>query len=277
MKLRKPSPAMVVAVIGMVLAMTGTGIAARGLITGTQIKDGTISAKDLSKAVRQQLAKTGAAGAAGPQGPPGPAGAPGAPGPAGSPDGPAEIAAKLTQADGPGSGVDADTVDGLQGADLEAAGADRSLTLHGAAWLSANPQVSITERGYSSAILRASGTVSGQPLAVLPLPLPSSVGDRRLRILQVTVCNAKLNDLGATSAVTGTGFQLNTGDETQVGGGLSLAPSTSTSVECPSTPLSPTGTLVGDGKFSAILLIGSTTSTTAQQLSRVTVRYRYAL
>ena len=276
MRLRRPSSATIIALIALVFAMTGTGIAAKSLITGKQIKDGTISDKDLSKAVRKQLAKTGAAGAVGPQGPAGAAGAPGAQGPAGSPDGPAEIAAKLAQADGPGSGLDADTVDGLQGTDLEAAGADRTLSLPGMAWLSSHPSISITERGYSTAILRASGTVNGQPLAVLPLPLPSSIGDRRLRIQQITVCNTKLNDGGATAAVTGAGFSLVTGDETSTGGGASLAPATDINVACPSTTLNTTGTLVEQGRFSAIMLIGSTTATTAQVLNRVTVRYRYA-
>lgn len=272
MKLRRPSSATIIALIALVFAMTGTGIAAKSLITGKQIKDGTISDKDLSKAVRKQLAKTGAAGAAGPQGP---AGAPGAQGPAGSPDGPADVAAKLAQADGPGSGIDADTLDGLQGTDLEAAGADRTLSLPGMAWLPSHPSVSITERGYSTAILRASGTVNGQPLAVLPLPLPSSIGDRRLRIQQIAVCSAKFNDVAAT-AVTGAGFSLLTGDEASTGQGLVLAPTQGISVACPSTTFSAAGTLVDQGRFSAIILVGSTTATTAQVLNRVTVRYRYA-
>ena len=39
-----PSPAMVVALLALVFAMTGTGIAAKTMITGKQIKDGTITA-----------------------------------------------------------------------------------------------------------------------------------------------------------------------------------------------------------------------------------------
>lgn len=66
-------------VIGLVVATAGTATAAK-LITGKQIKDGTISRSDLTKALQQQLAKTGAAGAAGPAGAQGPAGVPGAPG-----------------------------------------------------------------------------------------------------------------------------------------------------------------------------------------------------
>ena len=80
------SPAMAVAVVAVVLSVTGSAVAAK-LITGKQIKDGSISAKDLSKAVRLQLAKPGGAGAkgdsgaAGPQGVPGPKGDAGAAGP----------------------------------------------------------------------------------------------------------------------------------------------------------------------------------------------------
>ena len=53
----------------------------------------------------------GAPGPAGPQGPPGPTGAQGPPG---SADTPADVLAKLTAVDGPGSGLDADTVDGQE-------------------------------------------------------------------------------------------------------------------------------------------------------------------
>jgi hypothetical protein len=79
-------PALLIAfVAGLVLACAGTATAAK-LITGKQIKDGTITSKDLSKAVQAQLAKAGAAGpagAAGAQGEPGAKGAAGEPGPAG--------------------------------------------------------------------------------------------------------------------------------------------------------------------------------------------------
>lgn len=40
---------MIVALIALVFAMTGTGIAAKTLITGKQIKDGSITSKDLAK------------------------------------------------------------------------------------------------------------------------------------------------------------------------------------------------------------------------------------
>jgi len=63
---------------GLVLAGAGTATAAK-LITGSQIKNGTISAKKLNKAVRTQLKK---AGAPGPQGPKGATGKTGPAGPA---------------------------------------------------------------------------------------------------------------------------------------------------------------------------------------------------
>ena len=65
--------------IGVLVATAGTATAAK-LITGKQIKDGSISAKDLSKAVRSQLAK---AGVPGPQGAQGLQGVTGSPGPKG--------------------------------------------------------------------------------------------------------------------------------------------------------------------------------------------------
>ena len=49
--------------LGLVIATAGTATAAR-LITGKQIKDGSVASRDLSKGVRKQIAKTGAAGSA---------------------------------------------------------------------------------------------------------------------------------------------------------------------------------------------------------------------
>jgi hypothetical protein len=75
---------------GAVIATAATAGASR-LITGKQIKNGTITAKDLSKAVRTQLRKVGPRGAQGLQGlqgAQGPKGATGQTGPAGAPSAP---------------------------------------------------------------------------------------------------------------------------------------------------------------------------------------------
>ena len=66
-------------ILGLLIATAATAGAA-SLITGKQIKDGSISSKDLSKAVRAQLNK---AAVPGPSGAPGAAGRDGAPGAAG--------------------------------------------------------------------------------------------------------------------------------------------------------------------------------------------------
>jgi hypothetical protein len=71
-----PSGSVVVAVVALLVAMSGSAVAA-SLITGEQIKDGTIQAKDLSKKTRAKLAAT-AGGVRGPVGPAGPQGDPGA-------------------------------------------------------------------------------------------------------------------------------------------------------------------------------------------------------
>ncbi|CAB4920918.1 unannotated protein [freshwater metagenome] len=67
-------------VLGLVIATAGTATAAK-LITGKQIKDGTISAKDLDKAVQAQLRKAGLPGPRGAAGAQGARGAQGIPGP----------------------------------------------------------------------------------------------------------------------------------------------------------------------------------------------------
>ena len=84
---RRPSGAMVVAFLALCVALSGTSYgadvrtAATRMITGTQIKDGSIGLRDLSKSARKSLkGARGAAGLAGAAGPSGPAGAAGAKG-----------------------------------------------------------------------------------------------------------------------------------------------------------------------------------------------------
>ncbi len=73
-------------VLGMVVASAATAGAAK-LITGKQIKDGSISSKDLSKAVRAQLKNAGVPGPVGAQGTKGDPGPKGDTGPATGPAG----------------------------------------------------------------------------------------------------------------------------------------------------------------------------------------------
>ena len=88
--LRKPSPALSLAIVAVVLSTTGSAVAA-SLITSKQIKDGTIQTKDLTpkvrKALKSQRGPAGPAGLAGPLGATGSIGddgAEGAPGPPGT-------------------------------------------------------------------------------------------------------------------------------------------------------------------------------------------------
>lgn len=95
-RLRRPSPAMVVAVLALIVALSGTATAASGLITGRQIAPSTITGKnvknrsltaaDLAAGTLKsgRTGKTGPAGPAGAVGPIGPAGAAGAQGAAGA-------------------------------------------------------------------------------------------------------------------------------------------------------------------------------------------------
>src|SRR4051795_9064957 len=85
-----PSGSMAVALVALLVAMSGSAVAA-SLITGKQIKDGTIQTRDLSKRAVKALKSSaapgprGADGPAGPAGPAGPKGDAGAPGQAGAP------------------------------------------------------------------------------------------------------------------------------------------------------------------------------------------------
>lgn len=69
-------------VLGVAVAGAGTATAAR-LITGKQIKNGSITYKDLSPGVKEKLNQTGPNGTPGPKGEPGPSGPGGPAGPAG--------------------------------------------------------------------------------------------------------------------------------------------------------------------------------------------------
>ncbi|MCU0308812.1 MAG: hypothetical protein MUE51_13800 [Thermoleophilia bacterium] len=83
--MKRPSASMVVAVTALSVALGGTATAAK-LITGAQIRNGTITRADLAPSLRADLARPAVQSVAGPQGLPGPAGPQGpagAPGPAG--------------------------------------------------------------------------------------------------------------------------------------------------------------------------------------------------
>ena len=73
----------VIAFVAGLLIATAATAGAAALISGKQIKDGTLTAKDLSPALRAKLARVGKQGPAGPKGDPG---AKGETGPAGTPD-----------------------------------------------------------------------------------------------------------------------------------------------------------------------------------------------
>jgi hypothetical protein len=80
---------MLVAVLALLVALGGSGLAASGLITGSQIKNGSITgadiknrslaAADLTRPLANNIAKAGSPGGAGKPGDRGPAGPPGPP------------------------------------------------------------------------------------------------------------------------------------------------------------------------------------------------------
>ena len=128
LKLQRPSPALVVALIALSVALGGTGYAAvvlpansvgtkqlkKNAVTAAKVKNASLLKADF-KAGQLPAGARGAPGAPGAQGPQGPKGDPGA---NGSPDTSQQVLTKLTQVDGEGSGLDADTIDELDSADL---------------------------------------------------------------------------------------------------------------------------------------------------------------
>jgi hypothetical protein len=68
---KRITPGTLLGLIAVVFAMTGSAFAANSLLTGKDIKDGSISSRDLSAAVKDKLNKVGEQGDTGPQGPAG--------------------------------------------------------------------------------------------------------------------------------------------------------------------------------------------------------------
>ena len=128
--------------LGIFIATGAAAAGAADLVSGKDIKDGTIGSKELSKTVQDKLnltlvlqqklksvttslgkvnetltngLKPGPAGATGPAGPDG---AQGPAGKDGSPDTADQVKDKLASVDGAGSGIDADTVDGMNASSL---------------------------------------------------------------------------------------------------------------------------------------------------------------
>ena len=88
LKGRRFTPAMIVAMIALAVALSGTAVAGTKLITGSQIANGTIKLADIhssaKKALKGQTGVTGAQGPEGAKGPVGPQGATGAKGDTGA-------------------------------------------------------------------------------------------------------------------------------------------------------------------------------------------------
>jgi Collagen triple helix repeat (20 copies) len=123
----------------MVALLLGAGtVTAQSLIDGGDVKDSSLTVKDVKDksltkkdfkgSVRGPAGPQGSPGAQGPQGPQGaqglqgpqgPKGDKGDPGANGSPDTAQQVLAKLAQVDGSGSGLDADTVDGIDATVLQ--------------------------------------------------------------------------------------------------------------------------------------------------------------
>ncbi len=121
-------------------------------ITGRQIKDHTITKRDIAPKTLARLH--------GAQGPPGPAGAP---------DTPAQVLAKLSAVDGPGSGLDADSIDGSDGAGGDLSGPLSNLQIRAGA---IGPD-DIATGGVGLNELLSGGTVSDPFLSLIDVPAQS--------------------------------------------------------------------------------------------------------
>jgi hypothetical protein len=119
----------VVSTLCLFVLFGGAAYAATGLtkdsVTSRQIKAGSVRNEELGddavtspKVQDGSLLEADFAPGQLPRGPKGDDGAPGAPGADGSPDTPAQVLGKLRQVDGAGSGIDADSIDGIDSGGL---------------------------------------------------------------------------------------------------------------------------------------------------------------
>ena len=86
----------------------------RGAVSGEKIKDGSLRKEDLQLELQEALSSAGGRQIAGAPGAPGAAGEKGVAGTSGSPDSAQQVLEKLKQLHGPGSGLDADKLDGTE-------------------------------------------------------------------------------------------------------------------------------------------------------------------
>jgi Collagen triple helix repeat (20 copies) len=211
--IRRPAPYEAAALALAFLALAGSSAAAPvrdaavRFVTGKQVKDGSLSARDLSASARAELkgaigpqgpqGDQGAPGAPGPQGQRGPAGAPGpqgeqgpqgAPGQDGSPDTPEQIRQKLAGVDGAGSGVDADRLDGVDSSVF-----GTSVTLSGLDF--APVHSSVTTSGHSICVHRTGG-----PNAALYAPVYLPDGARVTSVDFYMFDNSSAGDVTANFA-----------------------------------------------------------------------------
>jgi hypothetical protein len=147
---RLPSPAMVVAIIALVMAMSATGYAAstiaknsvgsaqlkKNAVSSTKVKNGSLKAVDfaagqLPKGATGATGATGAAGAAGPAGAKGATGAAGAPGPAGVVGGTVIHRIDHVLADGQSTAADQGNVECAPGETPISGGANYTPITHG--------------------------------------------------------------------------------------------------------------------------------------------------
>ena len=134
---RRPSPAMIVALIALVAATAGNAIADQvnaavsalkaNSVTSKSVKNGSLLVKDFKKSELKKLTgKTGKTGATGPAGAAGAAGAAGPQGPAGTPDGYTKTEADAAFLGKTAKSADADKLDGVDGSSFVTGGGSQN-------------------------------------------------------------------------------------------------------------------------------------------------------
>lgn len=208
---RRPSPAMFVALIALVAATSGSAIADQvdavisalkpNSVTGKTVKNGSLTLADFKKSERAKLK-----GAAGPAGPAGAAGAAGAQGPAGTPDG-----YKKTEADAAFLGktekaADADKLDGVDGSSFVTGGGSQSF---GSTLMSGgDPDVTLAS---AAAIGKVKvGCTTGAPEA-MDITYENDQSTMVRWSWALTPNGAGANDVGGRQQAAGTSFNINLG------------------------------------------------------------------
>lgn len=208
---RRPSPAMIVALIALVAATAGNAIADQvtaavsalkaNSVTSKTVKNGSLLVKDFKKSELKKLTgKTGATGATGAAGPAGPQG------PAGTPNGYTKTEADAAFLGKTAKAADADKLDGVDGSSFVTGGGSQNF----GSTLMSGGATDVTLLDIPSIGTVKVGCTTGSPEA-MDMTVTNDQSSTIRMSYALTPDGAAVNDIGGRQLVAGASFNFNFG------------------------------------------------------------------